>query len=119
MLAKRLIEPSALRTPGAWANALLVATFDTFGSITGPATPTQSTTAATLPCMYRSWTTKMSIWPVLATGGAHFSRSRYCSIALTAIGELTTPVAGLVLVSSQMSPPYSQTIVFTCMDEKS
>ncbi len=61
----------------------------------------------------------MSIWPVFATGGAHFSRSRYLSSAFTAMGEFTTPAAGLVLVSSQISPPACQISELICIEEKS
>ncbi len=69
MLPVRSIVPSAFLVPGATPNADLSATFEVFGSSTGSPRPTQSIAAATLPCMNRSWTTKMSIWPVFATGG--------------------------------------------------
>src|ERR1700683_3590386 len=51
MFDHRLMEPSAWRVPGGSAKSDLSATFDSFGLMTGPITPTQSTIAPTLPCI--------------------------------------------------------------------
>ena len=76
---------------------------------------------ATLPSRNSSSTLKMSMVPVLTTGGMYSSSDRYCSSAFTAVGEFTTPSAWPLgaLVSSQMSAPYCQMKPLICIDEKS
>ena len=76
---------------------------------------------ATLPSRNSSSDLKMSMVPVLATGGMYWIRLRYFSSAATASGEFTTPSAWPVgtWVSSQVLPPICQMKPLICIDEKS
>src|SRR5688572_2866531 len=121
MLDQRTILPSLPLVPGIRPNTSLSATFEVFGSSEASPRPIQLTAMATLPSRNSSSDLKMSMVPVLATGGMYSIRLRYFSRAFTASGEFTTPSAWPLgaFVSSQMSPPICQMKPLTCMDEKS
>ena len=76
MLPVRSMLPSSRLSPGATPNADLSDTTEVAGSSTGSPSPTQSMIAPTLPCANRSCMTKMSICPVVATGGMNGSIDR-------------------------------------------
>src|SRR5258707_14799124 len=76
MLDQRIILPSAPLRPGIMAKATLSATFEVFGLIDDSAKPTHSRLTATLPSRNSSSVLKMSIVPVLTTGGMYFSSDR-------------------------------------------
>src|SRR5258706_14929434 len=107
--------------PGIWPNTSLSATLEVFGSSEPSPKPLQSIFMATLPSRNSSSDLKISMVPVLATGGMYSIRLRYCSSAFTAVGEFTTPSAWPLgaWVSSQMFPPICQIIPLICIDEKS
>src|SRR5918994_3705037 len=121
ILDQRTILPSGPMVPGIMPNTSLSETLEVFGSSEASPRPIQLTFMATLPSRNSSSVLKMSMVPVLATGGMYSSRLRYFSRPFTAAGEFTTPCAWPLgtLVTSQMSPLICQMKPFTCMDEKS
>src|SRR3954471_21306736 len=70
MLDHLTFLPSTM-VPGAWPNTSLSATLDVFGSSEASPRPIQSTFMATLPSRNSSSDLKMSMVPVLATGGMY------------------------------------------------
>ena len=76
MFDQRTILPSAPRRPGIWAKATLSATFEVSGLIVLSAKPIHSTFIATLPSRNSSSVLKMSMPPVLTTGGMYLVSRR-------------------------------------------
>ena len=72
----RSTVPSSFFRPGGFAKITLSATLEVSGLIELSAKPIQLTLSATLPSRNSSSVTKMSIEPVLTTGGMYWSSRR-------------------------------------------
>ena len=121
ILDQRTILPSAPLVPGIMPKTSLSATFEVFGSSEASPKPIQSMFMATLPSRNSSSDLKMSMVPVLTTGGMYCDQAQIMLERLDGLRRVHDAF-GLALRRLGLVPDVAaicQMKPLICMDEKS